>query len=140
MEFRAGWVRAAAVAALAVAAAACDGGGSTASSARELVVVMVSTPDVDLGIGEQAQIVATARDGSSTASVGTWSTSNPGVAVVDANGKVTGLSEGDVTVTATYRGATGSAKVKVHRAKVAQVVVSPRSLSLGALGDTARLA
>lgn len=138
MAFKARWVRAAAVAALA-AVAACDGGGSTATTARDLVIVMVANPDVNLDVGEQAQIVATARSGSGSASVTTWSTSDASVAAVDAHGTVTALREGDVTVTATYRGATGAAQVKVRHKQVAKVVVSPRSVTLGALGDTTRL-
>lgn len=34
----------------------------------------------------------------------TWSSSNPGRAVVDANGNVTGVAEGSTTITAQYRG------------------------------------
>jgi uncharacterized protein YjdB len=137
--FKATWVRAAAVAALAVSAAACDGGGATPAAARDLVIVTMATSDVQVGVGETAQLVASAKNGSGSAPVDSWSSSDPNVASVNASGAVTGLREGDVTVTASYRGATGVATVKVRRKQIAKIVVSPRSVSLGALGDTARL-
>jgi uncharacterized protein YjdB len=139
MDLTTKWVRGAGVGVLVMAAAACGGDGGTGSTAYDGVMVVVATPDVEVGVGEQARVVATAQNGGSTENVSGWSSSDASVALVDADGTVTGVREGTVTVTATYRTASGSATVKVHRKQVAKVVVSPGSVSLGALGDSVRL-
>ncbi|MEM7414954.1 MAG: Ig-like domain-containing protein [Gemmatimonadota bacterium] len=67
-----------------------------------------------------------------------WSVANSTVATVDANGTVTGVSEGSTTVRATSEGVVGSATVDVLPVPVAEVVVSPDSVTLEE-GDTLSL-
>lgn len=50
--------------------------------------------------------------------VPTYSSSNPSIASVDANGTVTGLKEGTVTITARVKNLTGSYRVKVVNASL----------------------
>lgn len=66
----------------------------------------------------------------------TWSSSEPNVATVDQNGKVTGISAGDVTITATRNdGEVATKKITVKNGDIAQggVVVTLR------VGDTITL-
>lgn len=79
-----------------------------------------------LAIGEDAQVAAIT--GSSSSGYGTvvlWSSSNTGVATVDANGLITAVSEGTVEITATMGNSTARALVEVFAAPVAFVTVSP---------------
>ncbi len=95
------------------------------------------TPDtLELtGAGATGQLVATVFDSADLPVEGvdvTWSSSNPSVATVNADGLVTSLAEGQVTVTATAAGIVGSAVVMVVQEPPvpATVTVSPSSADL----------
>ena len=59
-----------------------------------------------------------------------WSSSDDGVATVDAAGEVTAVSPGTATITATSEGVKGTGTVTVERKPVASVEVSPSSAEL----------
>ena len=67
-----------------------------------------------------------------------WSSGDTAVATVDDTGLVTAVGNGAATVTAASGGAEGHAAVVVEQV-VAEVRVSPDSVTLLAVGDTARL-
>lgn len=68
----------------------------------------------------------------------TWTTSDPKVATVNAEGVLSARAVGTVTVTASSGKRSGSASVKVIPPAVASVEISPRDLSLEA-GDAANV-
>ncbi len=114
----------------------------TVSSAAAIVVIPQSIASIGLTIanavldeGQSAQVTATVRDSRGNSLTGrtlTWSTSNAAVAVVDTNGRVTGVSAGGVTISARDpANSTVSASITVTvRGVVATVVVSPASGSV----------
>lgn len=55
----------------------------------------------------------------------TWSSSDPSVATVNTTGLVTGIAQGQTTISATSEGRIGSAVVTVTQAAVATVTVTP---------------
>jgi len=78
------------------------------------------------GTGTITATVATA-DGSNTTDTLTWSSSDPSVATVDANGKVTAVKEGTATITATAGSASATCAVTVSKNAIAATgtTVSP---------------
>ncbi len=92
-------------------------------------------------LGETVQLTATVLDQNGQAMSGvsvTWASSDGGVASVGANGVVTAVQNGSATVTATAGTASGTASVTVSQ-QAAQVDVSPESVTLSSVGDTARM-
>ena len=67
-----------------------------------------------------------------------WSSGEPEVATVDANGLVTAAGNGEATITATSGNASGTALITVRQG-AHSVAVSPTFDTLTALGDTTRL-
>ncbi len=95
-------------------ALALTGCSSTAPSATVTSVVVTGSP---VGVGLTAQFTATANmsDGT-TANVTTaaaWLSSNTNVATVSALGVVTGVADGQTTITATYQGLTATDMAQV---------------------------
>ena len=82
--------------------AACGGGGG---SSAPPATVTVTPPMASVMAGQQIQLAATT---SATGPV-TWSSSNAAVATVNATGLVMALSLGQVTITATSGGGSGTA-------------------------------
>jgi uncharacterized protein YjdB len=77
--------------------------------------------------GQSVSLMATLRDASGNVLSDraiTWNTSNGGVAAVSASGIVTGVSPGNVTISATSEGRTGSASLTVSLPPVATVSLS----------------
>ncbi|MDE0394689.1 MAG: Ig-like domain-containing protein [Gammaproteobacteria bacterium] len=94
-----------------------------------------------VALGDTASLTATAYDatGHTVADTEvTWAGSDPGVAMVTANGLVEAVGNGSATITATAGPVLGSATVTVHQVP-ASVEVSPSELTFVALGDTASL-
>jgi alpha-tubulin suppressor-like RCC1 family protein len=109
------------------------GGGGPASVASVLVTPAVNT----VLVGSSTQLAAVARDSVNNTLTGrtiTWSSSAVQVATVSANGLVTGVGEGAVTITATSEGKTANATVNVSRPAQAQAPVA--TISIGAKADT----
>jgi uncharacterized protein YjdB len=110
----------------------------TGTSAVTVIVapvatVTVSPPATPMADRETQQLTAVTRDANNNVLTGrlvTWSSSNPGIATVDAgSGVVTGVSTGTIQITASSEGKSATASITVI-ARVASVVISPESSSL----------
>lgn len=69
-----------------------------------------------IAIAHTAQLAATVTnsDGNVVSGIGlTWQSSDPDVATVNATGFITGVGEGQVTISATYEGSSGSVSLVV---------------------------
>src|SRR5688572_27675704 len=119
--------------------------GASADTASIVVragELVVEPNAVITAVGEQLQFSATTRSGASASASGlglTWTSSDPTIAVVDANGNVTAVGAGDVTLVATAGTQQGSAVMTVRQKDVASIRVSPTSSSVYA-GATEQLA
>ncbi len=86
-----------------------------------------------LKVGQMVQITATGTfsDGSTQNLTGQvqWSSSNPQVATVDANGNVTGKSPGTATITATLNGVTKTITVTIGAPTPIGITVQPAPAS-----------
>jgi uncharacterized protein YjdB len=79
-----------------------------------VTAVVVSPTVVKMNIGETATLTATIAPNNATYKTIEWRSSNPNIASVDENGRVTGLSTGQVTMTAqAHNGVIGTAIVHV---------------------------
>ena len=92
--------------------------------------VTVSPPMVSVDVGEMQQFeaMATAEDGTVIPdAMFTWTSSDSAVATVDSDGLATGVSAGEVTITATADDISGSATLTVMKPPpvVATVTVTP---------------
>ena len=106
---------------LAVIFTACDDILATEDNPTPAYLSM-DTSDVTLKVGETKTRTAIAV---STAIV-EYSSSDPAIATVDANGTVTGVAEGTATITATATGYSASGKKIFETAKVSyKVIVKP---------------
>ena len=129
---------------LGVTALAKGCGGSDAPTAppppepARPTTVTVSPSMAELTVlGATIQLAAEVRDQNARVMAGvtvTWRSSDPSVATTDNTGLVTGVGEGDATVTARAGSASGSAVVTVMQ-PVATVEVTPQTDTIG-LGTT----
>jgi uncharacterized protein YjdB len=113
----------------AVITATAGGQSATASITVQVPVaaVEVTPATATIGTGETVQLTAALEDASGNPLTGrtvTWSSSNDGVATVNATGLVTGVAAGPATITATSEGVSGSASITVQE-PVASVDVTP---------------
>jgi uncharacterized protein YjdB len=103
----------------------------TAPPPAPVASVSVSPPAADIQVGGTVQLTATPRDAAGNPLTGravTWESSNPIVATVDANGRVTAVAPGTATIRATSEGRTGTSTITVTAAPpapVASVTVTP---------------
>lgn len=118
--------------------------GTVPVTVAAVVTAIRVTPDSsNVDVGRKRQLVATAVDrrGNALGRTITWSSSTPGVATVDGNGQVTGVSRGSATITASAGGKSGSAKIVVVNptGEIAGTVVNATSgeLIVGALVELA---
>ena len=103
--------------------------------------VTVALASNSLDVGQTTQATATLLTSSGSAFTGptvAWQSSNPAIAAVNANGVVTGVARGTVTISAVADGKTGGAALTVGPKTVAAVVVTPNAAS-AAVGQTAQL-
>ena len=118
-------------------------GSATVTVAQKVSLVAVSPPADTVVERDTLRLSAEAMDANGHAVAEaefTWASSDTLVAVVDDSGLVTGEAAGDVEVMATSSGLTGRAVLLVEAPVPTTVAVVPDSVSLAALGDTARLA
>jgi uncharacterized protein YjdB len=104
--------------------------------------VTVSPPTASVVAGSTVQLSAMLRDAGGNVLTGrpvTWTTSANGVAIVSANGLVTGIAPGSATITATSEGVSGTSTITVTAAPVATVTVTPSPANV-AVGSTVQLA
>jgi hypothetical protein len=88
----------------------------------------VTADSPEVAVAGHLQLQASVRDGAGSALLGraiTWTSSNPAVASVDANGLVSGVALGSAIVTATAEGVSGKITIEV------------RGFLIGALGGKA---
>ena len=124
------------------AAAGGVSGGAEVTVAQVVSAVSVAPAAAALAaLGDTVRLLAEAADanGNPVAAAGfAWSSSDAGVAAVDASGLVTAADNGAATITAAAGGVSGGAEVTVAQV-VSAVSVAPAAAALAALGDTVRL-
>ena len=123
----------------ALLAVACGGSGGGPSGPpvpeRTIASIAVTPASARVDVGRTVQFRATARSAAGSALSGvtfTWEVSNPAVASIDASGLATGRAAGEVTVRATARGRTGTARLEVREiSPVAIEAIAPVELVPG---------
>ena len=124
------------------ATAGSASGSATVTVAQEVSAVAVSPATDTLVAGDTLRLAAEATDANGRPVAGTefdWASSDTLVAVVDDAGLVTGVGAGEAEVTATAAGVTGRAELTVVTPVPTTVAVSPDTVALTALGQTAQL-
>jgi uncharacterized protein YjdB len=94
----------------------------TTSAAPTPTNVTVAPTTATVAVGATQALAATVQDQNGVVMSGqavTWSSSNTGVATVNASGVVTGVTAGSATITATASSKTGSASITVSAPTVA---------------------
>ena len=91
-----------------------------------------------LGMTSQLEVTPQDANGHRMSTDAQWTSSNPSVATVDANGLVTAQANGAATVTVASGSVTASASVTVQQ-RLATVIVSRQSATLESLGEQVRL-
>lgn len=114
------------------------------AGADPVASVTVLPAAISLEEGETAQLEADLRNAQGASLTGqvAWTSSNTGVATVDATGRVSALAPGSATVSATSGGFKGTASVAVTAAATtgsASVELSVTSLRLTSLGASSTL-
>ena len=126
-----------------ITATAGDASGSaTVTVAQEVSTVAVAPDTATVLEGDTLRLAATATDANGQVVAGvefTWASGDTAVAVVDASGLVTGVAAGQVQVTATAAGLTGRAELAVVTPLPTTVAVTPDTVVLTAVGQTAQL-
>jgi alpha-tubulin suppressor-like RCC1 family protein len=103
----------------AVALAACtagDSGPTSPTPVPSVAFVTLNSPNTTMVIGQTQALTATLRDALGRVLTGrtvSWTSSKPGVALVDAQGLVTAVGPGSATVVAAIGGKSGSAEITV---------------------------
>lgn len=108
--------------------------GSTTVTVLPQVAQVVVTPNpADVFVGQTVKLSAALSDAAGAPITGrpvTWSSSSDAAAAVSADGTVTGKVVGQVVITASAEGRSGSATVNVRPVPVASVTVSPDPLTI----------
>ena len=108
-------------------------GGRSASCQVTVIApvegITLSQPSAQLARGNTLKLTATVEPEDATDKSVSWSSSVPGVATVDSNGKVTGLAEGKTVITAEASGFKATCEVSVYVA-VTSVTLDQTSLTL----------
>ena len=124
---------------------------SAGGASGDAVMTVMQSPDsvavlpaeVTIGaLGDTLRLAAEAFDANGRAVAGaefSWESSDDAVAMVDGSGLVTAAGNGTATITASAGGASGEAVVTVMQSP-GSVAVLPAEATIGALGDTLRLA
>ena len=114
-------------------------GTASVTVARGARVVTIQPGDTTLtALGETVRLTARLTNAAGQTVTGAtfaWSSSNPSVAPVDANGLVTAVANGTAAITATADGTSGTATVLVLQ-RPSSVTIAPASVVFGALSDT----
>lgn len=102
-----------------IVVASSDAAGNTTAELSKVVTYVVKVTSVGLPasatvkIGGTKLLSAVVSPANATNKSVAWSTSDPGVALIDENGLVTGVAEGTATITATADGKSASTVVTV---------------------------
>ncbi|MDE0081131.1 MAG: Ig-like domain-containing protein [Gammaproteobacteria bacterium] len=125
------------------ASAGSASGGATVTVAQEIAGVAVSPAADTLLAGDTLRLMAAASDANGHAVEGTefaWASNDTLVARVDDVGLVTAVGAGESVVTAISSGVAGRAELTVLALAPTTIAVSPDTVALTALGQTAQLA
>ena len=127
-----------------VTATAWSASGTAAVMVDQVPTEVLVDPanDTLLTSGDTLRLSADALDSNGNAVAGAvfaWASTDTLVAVVDDEGLVTGVSAGEVEVTATSEGSTGRAQLTVAAPVPTTVTISPDTVAFHALGQTERL-
>jgi hypothetical protein len=110
------------------------GGGSMSSEGPKLKQIIIAPANPPVPKGASVQLTATGMfdDGKERTLDGSpaWQTSQSAIAKIDAQGNVTGMSEGVAQVSATYKGLSGNTQISVGPAALLSIAVSPSQASL----------
>ncbi len=101
-----------------------------APSVVAVTSVTVTAAKTTLTIGEKTTVAAVVLPANATNKTVTWSSSNTGVATVDANGLVTAVASGTARITATAGGKTGFVDLQINPRNVAGVVLDAEELKM----------
>ena len=124
------------------ATAGSASGAATVTVAQEISAVVVSPSADTLVTGDTLRLAPEAMDANGhpvARAEFAWATSDTLVAVVDDAGLVTGVGMGEAEVTATAAGVTGLAQLTVVDPVPTTVSVTPDTVALTALEQTAQL-
>ncbi len=127
-----------------VTATAGSASASAAVTVDQVLAAVVVEPATDtlLAFGDTLWLSAEAVDANGQAVAGAefaWASGDTLVATVDQHGLVTGISPGEVEVTASSADLTGRAQLAVLAPAPTAVAISPDTVGFDALGQTARL-
>ncbi len=100
--------------------------------------VTLSAESAEMRVGESVELTASVLPDDTTDKTITWTSSDPSIATVDADGVVTGVAVGEVTVTATCGTATATCRVKVNPVLAESISLSPESVEMK-VGETTTL-
>ena len=117
-------------------------GSATVTVAQEVSAVTVTPDTATVLEGDTLRLAATATDANGQVVAGvdfTWASGDTAVAVVDSTGLVTGVGAGEVQVMATAAGVTGLATLTVLARVPTTVAVTPDTVMLTAVEQTAQL-
>jgi uncharacterized protein YjdB len=103
-----------------------------------LLGVTPTAPQIAAGFARQMAAAAVFEGASLPATGCGWSSSNPSVAAVDADGLMTAVAAGTAPIQATYLGATASTTVMVTTAVLVSITISPNTPAV-ARGATLQL-
>ena len=117
-------------------------GSATVRVAQEVSAVAVTPDTATVLEGDTLRLTSTASDANGQVVTGAefvWASGDTTVAVVNASGLVTGVGAGEAQVTATAAGVTGLATLTVWARVPTTVAVTPDTVVLTAVGQTAQL-
>src|SRR5690348_15346631 len=110
-------------------------------SAVPIASIAVTPSSDDVVVTQTLQLTAVPKDAQGGALSGrtiAWSSSDASRATVSSTGLVTGVTPGDVTITASAEGKSGTATISVKPKPVGAVIVSPAQASIE-IGQTSQL-
>ena len=141
----AGLVRAAGNGTATITATAGAASGSASVTVAQAVRSVVVSPAVDtlLAAGDTLRLTAAAYDANEhvvAEAEFSWASSDTAIATVDASGLVTGMGSGEVEISASSSGVAGRASLTVLDPLPMAITVTPDTVALTALGQTAQLA
>ncbi len=126
-----------------ITATAGAASGSATVTVSQVVSAVAVVPDTTtVVVGDTLRLAAEAHDANGHAVTGVafaWTSGDTAVAVVDESGLVTGVGAGTAQVTATAAGVTGRAELAVENPLPTTIAVTPDTLVLTAVGQTAQL-
>lgn len=95
-----------------------------------VVTVAVTTAVDEVTVGGTLQATADVQPEGATNKTVTWSVDNESLATIDENGLISAVSAGEVVVTATADGISGTKTITVVPAGVSSITVSPNPVSM----------